>query len=373
MTRYLLLAFVLLLSGCPCQDFTGLDGEITYRSCIATPDQPVQRSSEWQVNIDTSEEDLVVAWSSDDPSIVSTAGDTEDVMLRAWEVGSAEVTSVMADGTSDRVVWEIARATSGELVDTYTQFVVGALEDSTEGMYGDLPTEPVGETVSLWEGQRIELELDLANDDGPVQWAPSALTADGSIEVDDTSAVVHLTGGGVGHVFDDEGETLLEVAVDSVNTLETASIALGVWAPAREEPDVAAEDKSFAYLRAVVTDASGSVIHQPPLAWSVLRDGIVRNLGAGSPGERTDIVDWTLQEGELDNYEDARACVVVELETGSGTVSRSAWIAPDYVEVYDNGTCGNRGCACSAVQPTSAPVALAVLTLGVGLVRRRRS
>lgn len=372
MVRFVMLALVLLLSGCACPAFDGLDGQTSYRSCLAQPDLPVQRSSEWVVSIDTEDEDLDVTWSSDDPSVVSATGDSEDVVLRAWEVGSAEVTSVLADGTSDRVVWEIARASSGSLIDTFNEYVADNIDVEDNHLYGDLPVQPVGDTVRLWDGESLELDLLLTAADGrQVQWAPSALTAEGSVRVDDEQAVVRLAGSDLGRVFDDAGEQLLEVAVIPIDGLGSASISLGVLHPLRDAPEADAEDTAYAYLRAVVTDGSEDPIYQPPLSWTVLGHGTVSAVGEGSSSLRTDIAYWTLEEGELGNQDDAKACVVVSLETDGGTVSRSAWITSDLVEVYDNATCGSRGCACSAVEPSSAPLSVAALVLIAGLVRRR--
>ncbi len=361
-----------LFAGCPCQVFDGLDYRISYRSCIGKPDLPVQRSSEWEVTI-IDEEDIAVTWTSDDPAVVSATGDSEAVVLRAWEVGTAEVTSVLADGTSDRMRWDVTRATSATLVDIYTEWVAGSLDPPDMDLYGDLPVQPVGDPVRMWQGTSLDLDLRLADaDGGAVQWAPSALTSDGSIRVDDTSAVVRLTPDGAGQVFDDVGDTLLSVSVLPVEALDTASIALGVLERARQEPEPDAGSMSIAWLRAVVTDSSDDLIQQAPLVWSVIGAGSVRSQSEGASSDSTGIAQWILEGSELDNWDAARACVVVSLPTDTGTVSRSAWITPEGVELYDNHRCGNRGCACSAVEPTAAPLAVAAFAALAGWVRRRR-
>ena len=367
------LALAASLAGCPCPAFDGLDEQISYRSCGATPASPVQRSSEWAINIDTADP-LVVQWGSDDPATVSVTGDTEDAVLRAWEVGAAEVTSTLDDGTSDRTQWEVVQATSGSLTDMITEFVTEQSVDNPE-FVGEFPVEPVGDLLRLTAGTTLALDLTLADAQGrAVQWTPTALTGDGSLRVDDDRAFVRIATSAVGHVLDDAGSQLLEIAVIAVDSIGSGAIALGVYAPEREEPSADAEASTLAYLRAIVTDG-GDRIWQPPVAWSVVSGpGAVASFVDGEWDEtlaRTDVAELRL-EGDLAQWETAQSCVAASIETLGGTVVRSAWISPDEVTVYDNGVCGNRGCACAAQGPSRGPAAVGAMAVFGALLRRRR-
>lgn len=375
MKKWLLVLSLVGASGCACPTFDGLDETLSYRSCTS-PDVLVQRSSEWTVAIDGYEEGTEATWVSEDLAILSATGDTEQAVLRAWEVGSAEVTSTLADGTADRFVYEVARADSGVLIDAITEFVIDQQASDENPLVGDLPTEPVGDVVRLFEGQTLGLNLDLFAGGERVQWTPSALTGEGSVRVDDEEPIVRLATSEVGRVLDDAEEQLVEVSVISVDGIESGDLALGAYPQARDELSADATSATLAHLRAVVTDGDDR-IWQAPVLWEVVAGpGEVldfRAAGWGDSMARTDAAQVTLGESELGRWETAKTCVAASIETRSGAiVARSVWITPDGAELYDNGVCGNRGCSCSTVEPAGASALGLVLAAAV-LRRRRRS
>ena len=375
--RWSLIVGVLLTAGCTCPTFDGEDGELTYRSCTR-PDGLVQRSSEWPVTVEEVEEGAPVTWTSDDAATVSATGTTEEAVLRAWEVGTATVTTTLADGTTDGVAWEVTRADSGTLVDEVAVFIAeGLAGENAADFSGELPAEPVPDVVRLATGQTIAFRVDLQTQAGdPVQWTPTALSGDGSVRIDDDEAFARLATSEVGHVLDDAGEALLEVAVVPIDSIGSGDLALGAYTPARSEPDADATQVTLAYLQAAVTDG-GDRIWQPPVTWEVVTGpGTVtdfRTAGYGATLARTDLAQLVLTEDEVGRWETATVCVAATVESGGGLVSRSAWITADGVEHYDNGVCGNRGCSCSTGAPSRQGGALALLATTALAMRRRRS
>ncbi len=183
-------------------------------------------------------------------------------------------------------------------------------------------------------------------------------------------------------VLDELGTVLTGIEVLHVAVDAGSDIALGVYAVDRDDQLEEVDYILGAYLRAVVTDSDGAVIHQPELEWSVTGPGEVLSMfddplvSEVTSAQRSDLASWALHDDEVEQFTEAAVCITATIQTADGTVSRSAWLTPDEVTVSPGGDCdGRAGCACSSAPPEAGTSALGLLLgllLGLALTLRRR-
>jgi len=376
--RVLLLPLLLPALACPCPPIDGEDGNLRLRSCELNPDAPIQASSVFTLEIDA-EGDRPGRWTSSDPAVLTVEEDDPlSPEIVAASPGASELT-VETGGVVDRFPFEVVRADHAVLVDPFTAIVEAQLEADPTVLVGDLPVPPVGDTIRVTQGDRVAIQVDLLTDAGAlISWTDEALVGLGSIGDDAQDSAHWVQNAGAGSVVDDEGTVLVEVDVVEVADDAGAAIDLGAWPD--ERTDALSEDEEGpvrgSYLRAVVTDADGAMIHQPVIAWTVAGPGVVRTFREeehAGIADRTDLAVWLFEEDDFGRWENGRACVTATIDTADGPASKSAWFTPDEVEVTPGDDCdGRAGCACSSAAPLDPSGLLLAPVLAVALRLRRR-
>jgi hypothetical protein len=367
-----LLPFLLPALACPCPTLDSVSGEASLRSCVLDPKRPIQVGSQFDVEITS--EGGTSNWTLSDPTVIDWNED--EAQLEALGVGSGALNVELEDGSTDSFEFEVVQAVSATLEDPITAIVVAQLADDPGSLHGDLPVPDLGSTILVREGQGVALELHLATEDGDlVGWSTSALEVGGNVTGFNTGVSVWIEGAGAGTVSDADGTVLLTTDVQEVPAGTASSIALGAFPTERTEALDSAEGPQLAgYLRAVVTNADGAMIHQPDVVWTMTGPGTVVSFADGTweTLPRTDVAEWNLHEDDYDRWEKGTACIVATVQTADGSVAASAWMTPDGVEVSADGTCsGQSGCACSSAErldPRLSFLPVALLALG----RRRQ-
>ncbi len=371
----LLLPLLLPLVGCPCPSIEGASELLTLHNCELRLDRPIQVGSPFALNLDASEPNPAATWTSSAPTVLSVTTDGVDADARAEDVGAAELTVAVTDGDTDTFDFDVVRADAATIVDPFTEIVADQIASEDNALVGELPIPPVGPVLRLVRGATVALEVRLESGGDGVSWAPEAVTTGGPVGASAGGEAFWFAGAGAGTVADDAGTELASVEVVEVEADAGAAIALGVY-PVDRTDEVDPENAPIlgAYLRAVVTDADGGMIHQPVLTWSLAGPGAVTAFADdpdwGGIGVRTDLASWELGDGEVDRFASAEVCVVATIETADGPVSKSALLTPDGVTIAADGDCAGRaGCLCAAAAPLHPGVALLPLLF---LVPRRR-
>jgi MYXO-CTERM domain-containing protein len=356
--RHFLILLALAAGGCTCPDVSGLDQEITFRTC-ADPDVPLLRGSRFEISVREPSDQAVEGWSSSGPTLAVEEDD--GTMLVAAEIGMAEVVATLADGTTDRLGYEVVDGATARFRDPFSALVDGLEEDVPEELVGAPTSSDPVQSLVLAPGGEAEVTVEVRESGGRiVQWSTHALTMEGT-EAGDTADTWAVVEPGSLAVSQEDGDPLGSLEVVELSELADVSLEVAAWAPDRVDGD----DDWIAYARAVVRASDGEPIHGAELVWSA-STGTLQRWGESeeAPPDRLDIASVALTEDVT-----ASVCVAAELETADGWIGRSIWLSPGGNSVHDDTTCGGQACGCTAAGDEAAASLLLLLLL---VPRRRR-